>query len=135
MSVTLAFSIDLKLSNIMLSVDDPNVLSDFEKESGLLPSEQKVMNKGRAIYSSRPLRPPHANAYGSPVLCDFGEARIGASHQYAEIQPEIYKALEILMQFDWGHSVDIWNVACLVSDDFVPSLSISGLSCVRCGKC
>jgi serine/threonine-protein kinase SRPK3 len=60
-------------------------------------------------------------------LCGFGEARIGAPHAYAEIQPEIYKAPEILMQFEWGHGVDIWNAGCLVSHASSFSIKILGM--------
>jgi serine/threonine-protein kinase SRPK3 len=69
----------------------------------------------RTIYTTRVFRRPKDHAYGAPVLCDFGEARIGTPHAYAEIQPETYKAPDILMQFEWGHAADIWNAACLVS--------------------
>jgi len=73
---------------------------------------------GRAL--DKPLGCHHRHRY--PVLCDFGEARMGGAYAYEEIQPEVYKAPEIIMQTDWSHSVDIWNVACLVSSSTPPSL-------------
>jgi serine/threonine-protein kinase SRPK3 len=85
----------------MLQIADDTVLADYaEKAEGYDPSLQKVINDGRTIYTSRAFRPPKEHAYGLPILCDFGEARIGTPQAYAEIQPEIYKAPEILMQFD-----------------------------------
>lgn len=54
-------------------------------------------------------------AYGDPMLCDFGEARTGSKQTPYNIQPEIYKAFETLMELEWGHPVDIWNAACVVS--------------------
>jgi serine/threonine-protein kinase SRPK3 len=95
---------DLKLSNIMLRIEDQSIFADYEKAEDRSPSDRKPIN----------FRRPQANAYGLPVLCDFGEARIGVPQPYTEIQPEIYKAPEILMQFEWSHSADIWNAACLV---------------------
>ena len=52
--------------------------------------------------------------FRSPVLCDFGEARIGQTHN-GLIQPELYRAPEVLFNMEWNYSVDIWNVAVLVS--------------------
>lgn len=69
----------------------------------------------RTIYQSRKLKHPERHAFGLPVLCDFGEARVGRRFSYEEIQPEVYRAPEILLQMEWNHMVDIWNVARVVS--------------------
>ena len=106
--------VDLKLSNIMFGVEDESVFEDYESAETSSPSCSKTVSQYRNIYASRPFRKPHDHAYGPPLLCDFGEARIGTNHAHVEIQPEIYKAPEILMETGWGHSVDIWNAACLV---------------------
>jgi serine/threonine-protein kinase SRPK3 len=106
---------DLKLSNIMLQVGDESVLTDYEEIEGHHPSLQKVINEERTIYTSQAFRPPKEHAYGLPILCDFGGARIGTPQAYLEVQPEIYKAPDILMQCEWGHAADIWNAGCLVS--------------------
>lgn len=98
----------------MLRVEDQSIFADYEKAEKHTPSARKPINGERTIYASRAFRRPLAHAYGLPVLCDLGEARIGVPQAYTEIQPEIYKAPEILMQFEWGHSADIWNAACLV---------------------
>ncbi|KAL5356942.1 kinase-like domain-containing protein [Aspergillus floccosus] len=66
-------------SNIMLTVVDESVFEDFER------AEKEIM--------------PGA----IPVLCDFGEARIGANHPHECIQPEIYRAPEILLELSWSH--------------------------------
>lgn len=91
------------------------MLADFEKDEQTQPNACKQIDHKRTIYKSRALRRPRNHAWGRPVLCDFGEARVGGSYPYEEIQPEVYKAPEIIMQTDWSHSVDIWNVACVVS--------------------
>ena len=100
----------------MLQIEDPNVLTGFEEAEKATPSHQENVNAERTIYGSRELRPPKNRAYGPPVLCDFGEARLGSSHKHLEIQPTVYKAPEVLMQCGWGHSIDIWNLACVVSE-------------------
>lgn len=114
------FTIDLKLSNIMLRVEDKSILAEYEEAEIRKPSDRKFINGERTIYASRAFRHPRENAYGLPVLCDLGEARVGVPQAYAEIQPDIYKAPEILMQFGWGHSADIWNAACVVRHIFPP---------------
>lgn len=109
----------------MLRVEDQSIFADYEQAENRRPSDRRFDNGGRTVYASRAFRRPRANAYGLPVLCDFGEARIGVPQAYTEIQPEIYKSPEILMQFEWGHSADIWNAACLVSHTFPFQLSFA----------
>jgi serine/threonine-protein kinase SRPK3 len=99
----------------MLTIQDKSILTDFEEAERKSPCPRKIANDERTIYASRGFRRPKNLAWGYPVLCDFGEARIGGSYPYEEIQPEVYKAPEIIMQTDWPHSVDIWNTACVVS--------------------
>lgn len=91
----------------MLTIRDESVLADFEKAERENPCPRKVVDNEHTIYASRGLRPPTNHAWGYPVLCDFGEARIESSHSYEVIQPEIYRAPEIIMETSWPHSVDI----------------------------
>ncbi|ETI26748.1 hypothetical protein G647_10193 [Cladophialophora carrionii CBS 160.54] len=91
---------DIKLSNIMLTVEDEGVLTDFEDAERQHPCPRKIVDHERTIYASRSFRLPRNHNWGSPVLCNLGEARIGGSYSYEEIQPEVYKALEIIMQTD-----------------------------------
>ena len=109
------FFIDIKAANIMLTIEDESMLTDFEQAELENPCPRKVIDNYRTIYASRDFRRPRNHAWGHPILCDFGEARIGSSHQHEEIQPEIYKAPEIIMETGWSHSVDIWNTGCMVS--------------------
>ena len=124
---------DLKLSNIMLGVEDESVFIDYEQAEHSSPSQSKHISQTRRIYASRPFRNPHDYAYGPPILCDFGEARIGINHAYEEIQPEIYKAPEVIMELGWTHSADIWNTACLVCSSLI-SGSIPNADLRSCGR-
>lgn len=90
------------------------MLEDFEEAEKEDPSPRKIIDDQRSIYASRDFHRPKSHAWGYPVLCDFGEVRIGARHPHGWIQPEIYRALEIILQLDWSHRVDIWNTGCLV---------------------
>lgn len=98
----------------MLSIDDESLLPEFERAEAEEPSPTKVIDETRTIYGSRKLGLPKDSLWGQPVLCDFGEARIGQTHK-GLIQPELYRAPEVLFNMEWNYSVDIWNVAVLVS--------------------
>ncbi|OSS49897.1 hypothetical protein B5807_05812 [Epicoccum nigrum] len=57
---------------------------------------------------------------GEPVLCDFGLAQYlddGIEHRIG-IQPNVYRAPEIILDIPWTYSVDIWNVGCMIWDAF-----------------
>jgi hypothetical protein len=97
----------------MLTIDDETLLTDFEQAETEQPPVRKVIDNSRTIYGSRKLGLPKNLLWGRPVLCDFGEARIGPSHR-GLIQPELYRAPEVLFNKGWSHSVDICNVAVLV---------------------
>ncbi|KAK4508820.1 hypothetical protein PRZ48_002559 [Zasmidium cellare] len=107
---------DIKLSNLMLEIEDTSVLSAFEEDERSHPAPRKVIDSERTIYASRTFRHPKGYSFGPLVLCDLGEARIGSSFPYTDIQPDLYKAPEILFMLDWNQNVDIWNVACVMWD-------------------
>ncbi|CAN9335049.1 unnamed protein product [Alternaria alternata] len=98
----------------MLTVDDDTILENFEKSEAENPSPFKVIDDTRTIYSSRELPHPTGGLWGQPVLCDFGEAQMGDSHS-GLIQPELYRAPEIIFEMEWGSKVDIWSVATIGS--------------------
>lgn len=98
----------------MLSIDDESLLPEFEQAEAEEPSPTKVIDATRTIYGSRKLGLPKDSLWGQPVLCDFGEARIGQTHK-GLIQPELYRAPEVLFNMEWNYNVDIWNVVVLVS--------------------
>jgi serine/threonine protein kinase len=123
----------------MLTVEDKSILEDFERAEREEPSPIKVIDNARIIYGSRKLRLPNNSLWGQPVLCDFGEARIGRSHR-GLIQPELYRAPEVLFDMEWSSSVDIWNVATLVSmsakcDFLLLKLNNRFGICLRIGIC
>ncbi|KAI8943645.1 hypothetical protein NX059_001630 [Plenodomus lindquistii] len=108
---------DINPSNIMLTIEDESILHRFEEEEAESPSSAKVIDEARSIYGTRKLGLPRGNLFGRPVLCDFGEARIGERHT-GYIQPDLYRAPEVLFEMEWTSSVDIWSVATLTWDLF-----------------
>lgn len=66
---------DFSTNNIPQGISDIQALSDMEDDEMNHPLDRKVL-EDRIIYLSRPM-PMNV---GLPVLCDFGEARIGRKH-------------------------------------------------------
>ncbi|KAI6889430.1 hypothetical protein KC355_g21460, partial [Hortaea werneckii] len=113
MHMTIADLQHINPSNIMLTIDDESLLPSFEQAEASDPSPQKFIDDTRTIYGSRKLGLPKDSLWGQPVLCDFGEARIGPGPHKGLIQPELYRAPEVLFDMGWDSSADIWNVAAM----------------------
>jgi hypothetical protein len=47
----------------------------------------------------------------SDLLCPLDD---GVEYR-EDIQPDIYRAPEVILDIPWTYSVDIWNVGCMVS--------------------
>jgi serine/threonine-protein kinase SRPK3 len=111
---------DIKPDNIMFSVpDDDLIFQELEQEELRNPSPGKELD-GRTIYISSQLGRP--TEFGPPVPCDFGSAVLGNIGHTEDIQPNIYRAPEVILEAPWGYSVDIWNVGCMVSTSLPPSI-------------
>ena len=104
---------DIKEANILLPADS-SVLTEIEKHELNDPSPRKEVD-GSIVYFSRKMGTP--KAFGAPVLCDFGSAvplDDGLEHR-EDIQSDVYRAPEVILDIPWTYSVDIWNVGCMVS--------------------
>ncbi|RMZ75409.1 hypothetical protein DV738_g5486, partial [Chaetothyriales sp. CBS 135597] len=106
----------IKADNIMFGIADDSVFSDFEENELQNPCPRKELSDGRTIYLSRELRMP--KDWSAPVLCDFGSAMPGELEHLEDIQPDIYRAPEVILEAPWTYSVDIWNVACMIWNIF-----------------
>jgi serine/threonine-protein kinase SRPK3 len=105
---------DISESNILLKANE-DVLTTFEEAELKEPSPRKEI-EGRTIYMSRELSIPES--WDAPILSDFGSTtRLddGAEHR-DDIQPNVYRSPEVIMDIPWSYSVDIWNVGCMVWD-------------------
>lgn len=102
---------DIQPNNILLGIKDISILSCFEEAEVEAPVPRKSLSD-RIIYVSRPL----PISFGTPVLCDLGEGRLGTENQQGDIMPDIYRAPEVIMNMKWDKKVDIWNVGMVVGD-------------------
>ncbi|KAK4231101.1 kinase-like domain-containing protein [Podospora fimiseda] len=105
---------DIKADNIMCGIgpNDPT-FATFEQEELQDPSLRKVLD-GRYIYLTRELAIPEDLL--NPLLCDFGSAvplYDGREHR-EDIQPDVYRAPEVILEAPWTTNVDIWNVGCMI---------------------
>lgn len=103
--------LDIHAKNILLDIEDETVLTEFEEAEVNDPSPYKV-DGNRTIYTSRKLRVKGST--GRPVLCDFGEARIGDGEFNDDIQPYLYRAPEVILDIPWSKKVDVWNLGVMV---------------------
>ncbi|KAH7368907.1 protein kinase [Plectosphaerella cucumerina] len=99
----------------MLGIDDDSVFSAFEEQELLHPSARK-MTEEKPIYLSRELQMP--KAWGAPVLCDFGSAVVGDIEHREDVQPDISRAPEVILESSWSYEIDIWNAGCMIWDLF-----------------
>ena len=95
----------------MFGIDDDQVFEDFEREELESPCPRKEVD-GRLIYVSRELGIP--KTLKPPVLCDFGAAVSGVDENARDVQPNLYRAPEVILQIPWTYKIDIWNAACMV---------------------
>lgn len=103
--------LDIKASNILSEIEDESILTAFEAAEAESPSA-KVIRPDRTIYASRKLGLP--KIFGPPILCDFGVACFGDEVNNENIQPEVYRAPEVILGMNWSYPVDIWNVGVMV---------------------
>jgi serine/threonine-protein kinase SRPK3 len=104
----------------MFSVPNDLIFQELEQTELRNPSARKELDE-RTIYLSSELS--RLTEFGPPVLCDFGSAVLGNIEHTEDVQPNIYRAPEVILEAPWTYSVDIWNVGCMVREP--PSLSPS----------
>ncbi|KAG6847351.1 hypothetical protein H0H93_008707 [Arthromyces matolae] len=107
---------DISASNLMLGVADDTIFQKFEQAELESPIARKILDDERIIYLSRPLEIPAI--VGFPVLCDFGSAFYGDKPHTDDVQPDVYRSPEVILDVPWSYEIDIWNVGCLVWDIF-----------------
>jgi serine/threonine-protein kinase SRPK3 len=111
---------DIKLDNIMVGFEDPSVIEDFARAQTQNPMPRKVQD-GRSVYQSHNDFGPLKSSYVLPKIADFGLAQYGKNElQRHPIQPDHYRAPEVILGAGWTYSADVWNLGVLVRFDFCP---------------
>ncbi|KAK2768826.1 hypothetical protein FQN54_000686 [Arachnomyces sp. PD_36] len=107
---------DIQAKNIMIAARDESVFKEWDEVEAEEPTPRKISEDGGSniIYRSRDFfQRKGMRSVGLPILCDFGEARVGLEHE-GLIQPEIYRAPEVILGMKWTEKVDIWNVGVMI---------------------
>ena len=59
-------------------------------------------------------------------LIDFGSACFKDKTTYTYIQSRFYRAPEVMLGIDYGHSIDVWSLACVVAELFTGRTLFTG---------
>lgn len=102
---------DIKEENILLGLTDSSILEQLDTEEIASSSLYKTVN-GYNIYRSINFGIP--KRFGRPMLYDFSLARDGQIEHPHDIQPDPYRASEVILEMPCGYPVDIWNVGVMV---------------------
>ena len=110
---------DLKLDNILVTLEDPSVIEEFVQRQIQHPMGRKNVGD-RIVYKCH-------NDFGNidgmevikkmyPKITDFGLAQRGDTPgpRIHPIQPNHCKAPEVLLGTGWSYSADIWNFGVMV---------------------
>ena len=107
---------DLKVDNILVGFENPSVIKDFAHAQASNPMLRKTKD-GRSIYLSHNNFGKLRSFYILPKITDFGLAQQQEDIpqlQRHPIQPDHYRAPEVILGAGWAYSVDIWNLGVLV---------------------
>lgn len=97
-----------------MALRDQSVLDDIAQDEIQTPLPQKHSGD-RTIYISRNDCGLDANNIGRPVTTDFGLSVDGSKSPYKHtIEPNGFRAPEVIFGAGWDYSADIWNLGALV---------------------
>ncbi|KAL4959021.1 kinase-like domain-containing protein [Aspergillus stella-maris] len=108
---------DISATNLLFAYKDNSAFAQAEQEELQDPSPRKGVDDNRPIYLFRDLSVQPGNMVPS-VLVDFGSAVFGDGEHTEDIQPNHYRAPEVILGVPWDYKVDIWNVGCMIWDIF-----------------
>lgn len=106
-------ALDIKEENILLGLTDSSIVEQLDTKEIVSSSFNKIVN-GYNLNKSANFGIP--TRFGRPILCDFSLARNGQVEHCHDIQPDPYRAPEVILEMPWGYAVDIWNVGVMVRD-------------------
>ncbi|KAE8154687.1 kinase-like domain-containing protein [Aspergillus avenaceus] len=110
---------DLKLENIMISFEDPEILNDFMDAQLESPMEYKIDSTGRPVYRCHNDFGPLRKVRNIPKIVDFcSSINLSSDDDLGvyPIQPDHYRAPEVILGCGWNTSADIWNLGVLLYD-------------------
>lgn len=109
---------DLKLDNILMTFEATSVLPERAKQLEGAEHFFKESSHGRRIFHSQNDFGPLKSYRTFPVIADFGLAEMDIDIDAHPIQPDAYRAPEVLLGWGWSTSAVIWNLGHLVLAPF-----------------
>lgn len=114
MAVSLRIRIDIKPDNIMVKLEDSSILQRDAENEFRNPLPQKHYEDGRIIYLARNDYGPLERLVGIVRITDFDLAVLGKTAHKGCIQAPAYRAPEVILDFGYVHSADIWSLGVMV---------------------
>lgn len=120
----------------MVEAEDQTIFEYTAKREHTDPMPQKVCD-GRTIYITRTMGRRHqfdVKDFGIQIT-DFDQAIMaveGGLH-YFLIQPEVYRAPEVILESGFTYSVDIWSLGVMVGIRCIISSCKDANITARCG--
>jgi len=96
----------------MLATKESHVWDELVHEEWDTPAPRKRTKTWSFIYEPKS---PDIPEDGIPIICDFGEAKIGDGPFTGGVMPDLYRAPEIILYIPWTEKVDIWGMGLMVS--------------------
>ncbi|KAF3479748.1 uncharacterized protein GIQ15_06724 [Arthroderma uncinatum] len=103
----------------MVTFEDPAVLGDFMDSMYDQPMEYKIDSTGRPVYRCHNDFGPLRKLRNIPKIVDFGlSTRLDGEDDSGvyPIQPDHYRAPEVILGCGWRMGADIWNLGVLIWD-------------------
>ena len=108
---------DIKADNILIELADIDLLENFVQDEIASPPPREFVG-GIPIYASRRFGLPKQT--GEIVISYIGSAVRGDERQIHDVQPDVYRCLEVMLKTEWSYSADIWNVGAMVCHSAIP---------------
>ncbi|KAI6790716.1 protein kinase [Hortaea werneckii] len=101
---------DISPNNVLVGADDTAICKVEDAELAE-PSPRKVL-ADRTIHLSYSMPP----TFKSPVITDFGHARLGDPGQKhsGDVMPGVFRAPEVIAGMEWDSQIDIWSVGVMI---------------------
>ncbi|GFN18401.1 kinase domain-containing protein [Aspergillus tubingensis] len=106
---------DIKAANILTTIEDPSVLHSFAQSQPSKPMSQKTIGDYTIYLCHNNFGRPKSLDF-LPILSDFGSAQFQLDNvtNTWPIQPDCYRAPEVLLGAGWSYSADIWNLGVMM---------------------
>ncbi|KAI6857506.1 protein kinase [Hortaea werneckii] len=105
-SPSLKLDLDISPNNVLVGADN-TAISKVEEAELAEPSPRKVL-ADRTIHLSYTM----PTTFKSPVITDFGHARLGDPGQKhsGDMMPGVFRAPEVIAGLEWDTQIDMWSV-------------------------